>query len=54
MALFLEPSPRAPNMRSRVLGKMRDDVRLPIVHGHGADARRPIRAAMRHAGLLNA
>ena len=40
-------------MRFRLLGRMRDEVRLPLVPVSRADAERAIRAAMVHAGLLN-
>jgi 4-hydroxy-tetrahydrodipicolinate synthase len=51
-ALFLEPNPAGPKFALADLGRMRDDVRLPMVPT-GAGTREEIRAAMRHAGLMN-
>jgi len=51
-ALFLEPSPTGVKYALSVIGKMREDVRLPLVKvSDGAKAE--IRAAMVHAGLIN-
>jgi len=51
-ALFLEPNPAGVKYALSVIGKMRDDVRLPIVKV-SESARSEIRAAMVHAGLIN-
>ncbi|MEJ0013095.1 MAG: 4-hydroxy-tetrahydrodipicolinate synthase [Bauldia sp.] len=51
-ALFLEPNPAGVKYALSVIGKMRDDVRLPIVRvTDGTKAE--IREAMVHAGLIN-
>jgi 4-hydroxy-tetrahydrodipicolinate synthase len=51
-ALFLEPNPAGVKYALSVIGKMREDVRLPMVKvGEGAKAE--IREAMVHAGLIN-
>jgi 4-hydroxy-tetrahydrodipicolinate synthase len=51
-ALFLEPNPAGVKYALSVIGKMRDDVRLPLVRvSDGAKAE--IREAMVHAGLIN-
>ncbi|HVY20185.1 MAG TPA: 4-hydroxy-tetrahydrodipicolinate synthase [Bauldia sp.] len=51
-ALFLEPNPAGVKYALSVIGKMRDDVRLPMVKvSEGTKAE--IREAMVHAGLIN-
>jgi 4-hydroxy-tetrahydrodipicolinate synthase len=51
-ALFLEPNPGGVKYALSAIGKMREDVRLPLVRvSDGAKAE--IRAAMVHAGLIN-
>ena len=51
-ALFLEPNPAGVKYALSAIGKMREDVRLPLVRvSDGAKAE--IRAAMVHAGLIN-
>ena len=51
-ALFLEPNPSGVKYALSVIGKMRDDVRLPMVKvTDGTKAE--IREAMVHAGLIN-
>ena len=52
-ALFVEPNPAGPKYALSVLGRMRDEVRLPMVPVTEA-TRITIRNAMVHAGLLNA
>jgi 4-hydroxy-tetrahydrodipicolinate synthase len=51
-ALFLEPSPAGAKYALFVLGKMSDELRLPLV-GLSEGAKQEIRNAMRHAGLLD-
>ena len=51
-ALFLEPSPAGAKYALFVLGKMGDELRLPLV-GLTEGAKQEIRNAMRHAGLLD-
>jgi 4-hydroxy-tetrahydrodipicolinate synthase len=51
-ALFLEPNPAGVKYALSVIGKMRDDVRLPLVRVSDA-AKAEIREAMVHAGLIN-
>jgi 4-hydroxy-tetrahydrodipicolinate synthase len=51
-ALFLEPNPTGVKYALSVIGKMGDDVRLPLVKISEA-TRSEIRSAMIHAGLLN-
>jgi 4-hydroxy-tetrahydrodipicolinate synthase len=51
-ALFLEPSPAPTKYALSLLGKMREDVRSPIVPV-GPETRGEVESAMRHAGLLN-
>jgi 4-hydroxy-tetrahydrodipicolinate synthase len=51
-ALFLEPSPAPTKYALSLLGKMREDVRSPIVPV-GPETRDEVESAMRHAGLLN-
>lgn len=52
-ALFLEPNPTGSKYALSLLGKMENDVRLPMVTVN-EDTQSEIRAAMVHAGLLNA
>ncbi len=51
-ALFLEPSPGPSKFALSELGKMAEDVRLPITPV-GDETRKAVRDAMRHAGLMN-
>jgi 4-hydroxy-tetrahydrodipicolinate synthase len=51
-ALFCETSPAPVKFAASLLGKARDEVRLPLVPAT-AGARDRVRAAMRHAGLIN-
>jgi 4-hydroxy-tetrahydrodipicolinate synthase len=51
-ALFLEPNPTGVKYALSVIGKMRDDVRLPLVKV-SEPTRAEIRSAMVHAGLIN-
>jgi 4-hydroxy-tetrahydrodipicolinate synthase len=51
-ALFLEPNPTGVKYALSVIGKMREDVRLPLVRVTDA-TKAEIRAAMTHAGLIN-
>jgi 4-hydroxy-tetrahydrodipicolinate synthase len=51
-ALFLEPSPAPTKYALSRLGRMREDVRSPIVPV-GEETRAEVDAALRHAGLLN-
>lgn len=51
-ALFLEPSPAGIKYALSVLGRMSEELRLPLVPPSDA-AKAEIRAAMVHAGLLN-
>ena len=51
-ALFLEPNPAGVKYACSLIGKMRDDVRLPMVRVTDG-TRAEIRAAMVHAGLIN-
>ena len=51
-ALFLEPNPTGVKYALSVLGKMADDVRLPLVKV-SAGTQGEIRQAMVHAGLIN-
>jgi 4-hydroxy-tetrahydrodipicolinate synthase len=51
-ALFLEPNPAGPKYALSLLGKMVDDMRLPMVKV-SALVQAEIRAAMVHAGLIN-
>ena len=52
-ALFVEPNPAGPKYALSVLGRMSDEVRLPMVPVTES-TRALIRRAMTHAGLLNA
>ncbi len=51
-ALFLEPNPAGPKYALSVLGRMREELRLPLVTVT-EKARAEIRSAMMHAGLIN-
>jgi 4-hydroxy-tetrahydrodipicolinate synthase len=51
-ALFLEPNPTGVKYALSVLGRMSDEVRLPLVPVP-EPVRAEIRAAMAHAGLIN-
>ena len=51
-ALFIEPNPTGVKYALSVVGKMGDDVRLPLVKVSDT-TRAAIRSAMVHAGLLN-
>ncbi len=51
-ALFLEPSPAPTKYALSLLGRIAEDVRLPIVPV-GPETRTEVESAMRHAGLLN-
>jgi 4-hydroxy-tetrahydrodipicolinate synthase len=51
-ALFLEPNPAGVKYALSAIGKMREDVRLPLVRVTDG-AKTEIRAAMVHAGLIN-
>lgn len=52
-ALFLEPNPAGPKYALAALGKITDEVRLPMLPASAA-AQAPLKAAMVHAGLMNA
>ena len=51
-ALFLEPNPAGVKYALSVIGKMTDDMRLPMVKV-SEPTRKEIRSAMVHAGLIN-
>jgi 4-hydroxy-tetrahydrodipicolinate synthase len=51
-ALFLEPSPTGAKYALSLLGKIEDDLRLPLVP-ITEETKVEIRAAMAHAGLIN-
>jgi 4-hydroxy-tetrahydrodipicolinate synthase len=51
-ALFIEPNPTGVKYALSVIGKMQDDVRLPMVKV-SEPTRKEIQAAMVHAGLIN-
>jgi 4-hydroxy-tetrahydrodipicolinate synthase len=51
-ALFIEPNPTGVKYALSVIGKMREDVRLPLVRVSDT-TKAEIRAAMVHAGLIN-
>ncbi|MEM1267288.1 MAG: 4-hydroxy-tetrahydrodipicolinate synthase [Pseudomonadota bacterium] len=51
-AMFIEPSPAPAKYALSLLGKCREDVRLPLVPASDT-ARAAVSAAMRHAGLLD-
>jgi len=52
-ALFLEPNPTGSKYALSILGKMQNEVRLPMVPV-SEETQAEIRAAMVHAGLINA
>jgi len=52
IALFLEPSPAPTKYALSRLGRITEDVRLPITPV-GDETRQAVDAALRHAGLLN-
>jgi 4-hydroxy-tetrahydrodipicolinate synthase len=51
-ALFIEPNPTGVKYALSVIGKIQDDVRLPLVKV-AESTRKEIREAMVHAGLIN-
>lgn len=51
-ALFVEPNPSGPKCALAELGRIREEVRLPMVQASEA-VRATIRQAMVHAGILN-
>jgi 4-hydroxy-tetrahydrodipicolinate synthase len=51
-ALFIEPNPTGVKYALSVIGKIEDDVRLPLVKV-AESTRKEIRDAMVHAGLIN-
>ena len=51
-ALFLEPNPAGSKYALSLLGRMSEEVRLPLVTVT-EKARTEIRSAMVHAGLIN-
>ncbi|CAN5156173.1 4-hydroxy-tetrahydrodipicolinate synthase [soil metagenome] len=51
-ALFVDPNPAGPKYALSQLGRMTDELRLPLVKASDK-ARAEIRSAMVHAGLLN-
>jgi 4-hydroxy-tetrahydrodipicolinate synthase len=51
-ALFVEPNPTGIKYAASVIGKMTDEVRLPLVKT-AESTRTGIRSAMVHAGLIN-
>lgn len=51
-ALFLEPNPAGPKYALSLLGKLQNELRLPLV-AMSSGPRAEVEAAMRHAGILN-
>lgn len=51
-ALFVEPNPSGPKCALAELGRIAEEVRLPMMQASGS-ARATIRQAMVHAGILN-
>lgn len=51
-ALFLEPNPAGPKFALSLLGKLENELRLPLV-AMSNGPRAEVEAAMRHAGILN-
>mgnify|MGYP001163344284 CR=1 FL=1 len=51
-ALFLEPNPAGPKFALSRLGRMQNELRLPLV-AMSDGPRAEVEAAMRHAGILN-
>jgi 4-hydroxy-tetrahydrodipicolinate synthase len=54
MALFIETNPSPVKYALSALGRMSDEVRLPLVPMSSETAKQSVRSAMAHAGLLNA
>src|SRR5690606_5594595 len=52
-ALFLESSPAPTKYALSLLGKCREDIRLPLIPVVKDETKQAIEAAMRHAGILN-
>ncbi len=52
-AMFVDPNPAGPKYACSLLGRMANEVRLPMLTAVEA-AKRGVRGAMAHAGLLNA
>jgi len=52
-ALFLDPNPAGPKYALSLLGKMGEEIRLPMLRA-SEPAQTAIKSAMVHAGLLNA
>jgi len=52
-SLFVETNPTPVKYAASLLGLMEDDVRLPLVPASD-NAKQAVRAAMVHAGLINA
>jgi 4-hydroxy-tetrahydrodipicolinate synthase len=52
-AMFIDPNPAGPKYALAVLGKISDEVRLPLLPA-SEPAQRAIKAAMIHAGLIHA
>ncbi|HKG76139.1 MAG TPA: 4-hydroxy-tetrahydrodipicolinate synthase [Beijerinckiaceae bacterium] len=53
-ALFIETNPSPVKYALSALGRMSDEVRLPLVPMSSETAKQSVRSAMAHAGLLNA
>jgi 4-hydroxy-tetrahydrodipicolinate synthase len=53
MALFIETNPSPVKYALSALGRMSDEVRLPLVPMSSETAKQSVRSAMAHAGLLN-
>ena len=53
-ALFIETNPSPVKYALSALGRMSDEVRLPLVPMSSEAAKQSVRSAMAHAGLLNA
>ena len=53
-ALFIETNPSPVKYALSALGRMSDEVRLPLVPMSSEAAKQTVRSAMTHAGLLNA
>lgn len=51
-ALFLDPNPADAKYALSLLGRMSDDLRLPLLHSSDG-SKNEIQAAMRHAGLID-
>jgi 4-hydroxy-tetrahydrodipicolinate synthase len=50
-AMFLDPNPAGPKYLASVLGKMKNELRLPLVEA-SASMRAELEAAAKHAGIL--